>query len=60
MNSDREPQFWFNLKTLKVEKGLQAAAPYRVGPFSTEAEAKNALKLLADRAKAWREEEERD
>lgn len=60
MSEDNETRFWFNLKTLKVEKGLQSAAPYRVGPFKTEAEAANALKLLSQRSETWREEEERD
>lgn len=60
MNEKPEVEYWFNLKTLKVERGLQAAAPYRVGPFKTEAEAAQALKLLAERSKTWRDEEERD
>jgi hypothetical protein len=50
--------YWFNLKSLKVEKGLKSAAPYRVGPFSTQAEAANAIKLLADRSKEWATEED--
>ncbi|MFM6980655.1 MAG: hypothetical protein ACKOWE_04560 [Micrococcales bacterium] len=60
MNEKPKIEYWFNLKTLKVEKGLQSAAPYRVGPFATEAEALNALKLLQSRADKWREEEDRD
>ena len=50
-------EFWFNLKTNLVEFGKLTAASYRVGPFATEAEAKNALKLVADRSKSWDEEE---
>ena len=52
-----KPQYWFNLKTLKVEVGLKSAAPYRVGPFNTEAEARTALKLLRDRSEKWTAEE---
>ena len=52
-----KPEFWFNLKSLKVEIGPQVAASYRVGPFATEAEAKNALALLRQRSTAWAEEE---
>lgn len=61
MKNESAPQFWFNLKSLKVEKGLLSAAPHRVGPFATEAEARDALKLLAQRSQQWRDEErERD
>jgi hypothetical protein len=58
--SDKEdkPEFWFNLKTLRVEVGRKSAAPYRVGPFATELEAKAALLTIADRSTKWREEEE--
>ena len=51
-------EFWFNVKTGQVEFGKLSAAPYRIGPFATQVEARNALKLLADRSKAWSEEEE--
>lgn len=58
--SDKEakPEFWFNLKTLKVEVGRKSAAPYRVGPFETEQQAKAALSTLAERSSQWRAEEE--
>lgn len=55
---DQKPQFWFNLKTLKVEIGLKSAAPNRVGPFETETEAKEALSMLRARSKDWAEEED--
>jgi hypothetical protein len=59
--SSGEPiEYWFNLKTGLVEVGKQSAAPYRVGPFETEAEAAVALKTLAERSAKWREEDERD
>ncbi|MEY4275565.1 MAG: hypothetical protein RIS26_28 [Actinomycetota bacterium] len=51
-------EFWFNLKTGQVEYGKKSAAIYRVGPFQTEEEAKNALQTLRDRAQKWHEEEE--
>jgi hypothetical protein len=51
-------EFWFNLKTGKVEFGKLSAAAYRVGPFATELEAKNALEILAARSDSWREDEE--
>jgi hypothetical protein len=54
------PQYWFNLKTLKVEVGLKSAASYRVGPFASEIEARNALKLIADRSQDWSIQEELD
>ena len=54
---DEKPEFWFNLKTLKVEVGRKTAAPYRVGPFGSESEARNALATIRDRAESWREEE---
>ncbi|MFM2024106.1 MAG: hypothetical protein RLZZ56_119, partial [Actinomycetota bacterium] len=31
---------------------------YRIGPFATEVEARNALKLLSDRSREWSEEDE--
>ena len=55
---DEKPEFWFNLKTLKVEVGLKSAAPYRVGPFATEAEAKAALSTLKSRSEEWSAEED--
>jgi hypothetical protein len=55
---DENPQFWFNLKTLKVEIGPKSAATYRVGPFSTEAEAKAALSTLNSRSADWSAEED--
>lgn len=55
---DEKPEFWFNLKTLKVEVGRKSAAPYRVGPFATEAEAKAALATLKARSEEWSAEED--
>jgi len=50
--------YWFNTKTLKVEKGLLTAAPFRIGPFATQQEASNALAIISARAKAWQSDDE--
>jgi hypothetical protein len=55
---EEKPEFWFNLKTLKVEVGRKSAAPYRVGPFETKAEAQAALTTLEARSAEWSSEEE--
>jgi hypothetical protein len=57
---DEVPDFWFNLKTQSVERGLLSAAPFRIGPFRTESEAANALEIIRQKAKAWQEEDEKD
>ncbi len=49
-------EFWFNTKTGEVEFGKVAAAPYRIGPFTTEADAKRALEIVASRSEKWNEE----
>ena len=51
-------EFWFNLKTGQVEFGKLSPASFRVGPFKTESEAKNALETLAQRTEKWNEDEE--
>lgn len=51
-------EFWFNLKTGRVEFGKLSPASFRVGPFKTESEAKNALETLAQRTEKWNEDEE--
>ena len=61
VRSDGEPEaYWYNLKTGVVEYGRLTASQYRVGPFATEAEAKDALKTLSERSKAWNTEEENE
>jgi len=55
---DEKPEFWFNLKTLKVEVGRKSPAPYRVGPFATELEAKAAPSTLKSRSDDWAAEEQ--
>lgn len=51
-------QYWFNTHTGQVEVGKQSLALYRLGPFSSRAEAERAPQIIADRAAAWRAEEE--
>ena len=57
---EQKPQYWFNTKTDQVEEGLKSFAMDRIGPFDTAEEARNALQMLADRARKQREEEERE
>lgn len=55
---DPADEFWFNTRTGEVEEGKQSLALYRLGPFETRAEAERALETVAERAKAWNEEDE--
>jgi len=55
---DTPKEYWFNTRTGKVETGKQTLALYRLGPFATLEEAERAPQIIADRAKAWREDEE--
>lgn len=52
-----EDKYWYNLRTGKVERGFESPAIDRAGPFDTEEEAAAAPKLLAERSRAWAEEE---
>ena len=55
-----EDKYWYNLTTGKVERGFESPAIDRAGPFDTEAEAANAPQLLAERSRAWAEEDAED
>lgn len=57
ISEDQKPEFWFNTKTMSVEVGKQALALYRIGPFGSLEEAKNALQTLKSRSDAWNEED---
>lgn len=59
-SQDEKPEFWFNLKTLRVEVGKKSPAPYRVGPFDTEAEARSALETIRKRSAQWSREDSDD
>ena len=60
MTRDSETEFWFNTKTKQVEVGKQSVAVYRVGPFKTRSEAEKALQIIAEKSRAWREQEEKE
>lgn len=53
-----ENRFWYNLVTGKVEKGFASPAVDRAGPFDTAEEAARAPEIIAERSRAWAEEEE--
>jgi hypothetical protein len=57
-SSGNPEEFWYNLKTNTVEFGKLSAAPFRVGPFQTEEEARRALETLASRSREWEAEDE--
>ena len=56
--ADEPKEYWFNTNTNQVEVGKQAAAIYRIGPFSDYETAARALQILEERSRAWRDEEE--
>jgi hypothetical protein len=53
-------EYWFNTKTNEVEIGKQSLSLERVGPFATYEEAKNALEIIAQSARALRAEDAED
>lgn len=53
-----EQEFWFNTKTGEVEVGKQTLAVYRIGPFSTRAEAERAFEILRARSDKWEDDDE--
>ncbi len=55
-----KPKYWFNLKTKQVETGLKSSSLDRIGPFETEAEARNAEELIKLRSEAWTKQEQED
>ncbi len=55
-----KPMYWFNLKTKQVETGLKSSSLDRIGPFETEAEARNAEELIKLRSEAWRKQEQEE
>jgi len=50
-------QFWFNTKTKSVEMGPQSLSLDRLGPFQTYEDALRAPQIVADRARALRQED---
>jgi hypothetical protein len=57
---EEKPEYWFNLKSLKVEVGRLSPSPNRVGPFATSQEAAEALQTIRFRSEAWRKAEAQD
>lgn len=55
-----DEKYWYNLTTGKVERGFESPAVDRAGPFDTEEEAARAPQRLAERSRAWAEEDARD
>jgi len=55
-----KPQFWFNIKTKKVEQGLKSSSLDRIGPFDSEQEAKDAEDIVRRRSAAWLDEEKQE
>ncbi len=55
-----KPKYWFNLKTKQVEMGLKSSSLNRIGPFETEAEARNAEELIKLRSEAWTKQEQEE
>lgn len=57
---DGSETYWFNTRTGEVEEGPQSLALDRLGPFETREEAERANEIVAERARAWNEEDEDD
>ncbi|MER3390020.1 MAG: methionine aminopeptidase [Microcella sp.] len=57
MAHDEQPQWWYNHRTGEVEQGMQSLGSDRDGPYVTEAEARRAPEIAAERARAWAAEE---
>lgn len=54
---DETAQFWFNMKTLRVEVGPQSSAKNRIGPFANRHDAESALAKVRERSRAWSDDE---
>ena len=55
--SSGEDKYWYNLRTGEVERGFESPAPDRAGPFETAEEAARAPQVIAERSRAWAEED---
>ena len=60
MTEDPSKQYWYNLRTGEVERGFESPSVDRAGPFDTPEEAARAPQVLAERSRAWSEEEARE
>lgn len=54
---DPQDTYWYNTRTNQVEEGPQSLSVDRIGPFQTREEAERALETVAERSRAWAEEE---
>lgn len=50
--------WWYNHRTGEVEEGPQSLGSDRDGPFETREDAERAPEIVAERAKAWRDDED--
>lgn len=53
-------QWYYNNRTHEVEEGKQSLASELDGPFATQADAARAPEIIAERARKWAEEDERN
>jgi hypothetical protein len=60
MATDTEHQFWYNMRTGRVEQGPQSQSIDRVGPFATEVEASHALEKLRANSAKWAEDDAKE
>ena len=51
-------QWWFNLRTKQVEQDAGGPNSERLGPYDTEADARNALERAAARNADWDAQDE--
>ena len=58
MAEGEQQQWWFNHKTREVERGPQSLGSDRDGPYATEADARRAPEIAAERARAWAADDE--
>ena len=50
--------WWYNHRTGEVEEGPLSLSIARDGPFETRHDAERAPQIAAERAQAWRDEED--
>lgn len=55
-----EGQYWYNIASGQVEKGPQSDWSKLLGPYSTQAEAQEAMAKVQARNEAWDEQDEED
>lgn len=53
-----DSKFYFNMETQTVEKGLVSDWNHRMGPYDSEEEARDAMKLANERTKNWDREDD--